>query len=380
MKLSHINNVVLYAKNWYVHTGDVFKDMQKHVLVDHPDADVSTEEKLCEIMVRDRNEWVDSITEYDGINVEHLKSKSDSFGVAWENNPYLAKIWACLCEYSSFISNYFDDLEPPFYDRERGFIPQKNISTAYENPWLYSHLKNDATDKEYEDAAALFMSKSLEKIITELCQHAIFAFDYEKCSEILRIHNSEFSDVKYTFKKARKAFLLLQQKIIDIANKQHSYFEVVNDGLFYATVNFHREPSVAFFIVPVSVEVGGVCCVSAENIMGEYSAIIKMCADEAISLIDRNYCRQLFDTDKFGIDESVDEHLNTIYECVVPYQRLCEMNPNVENGGSMLSCGLFTIESNFDKKHGVRLSMQMCESYGCIEGLRNGILVSEPKY
>ena len=72
--------------------------------------------------------------------------------------------------------------------------------------------------------------------------------------------------------------------------------------------------------------------------------------------------------------------MNTIYECVVPYQRLCEMNPNVENGGSMLSCGLFTIESNFDKKHGVRLSMQMCESYGCIEGLRNGILVSEPKY
>ena len=72
MNVEKINNVVLYAKNWYRHSNGIFADLKKYVGLDHPDqlvAEMSLSE-LYKLMCSDYIQWAESVTEDDNIGTD----------------------------------------------------------------------------------------------------------------------------------------------------------------------------------------------------------------------------------------------------------------------------------------------------------------------
>ena len=62
METKHINHVVLYAKNFYRHTNNVVKDMQRFMQLDgHRYFQINTPEKVEKWMRKDFIKWLNSI-------------------------------------------------------------------------------------------------------------------------------------------------------------------------------------------------------------------------------------------------------------------------------------------------------------------------------
>ena len=101
MKTSHINHVVLYAKDFYRHTGDIIKDMQRFTQLDgHKFWEVKTPDKLLKVMRADYLKWAESLDDDDENKKDMLDEVDDV--VAWERGV-AAHIWRYIIIYQNHI-------------------------------------------------------------------------------------------------------------------------------------------------------------------------------------------------------------------------------------------------------------------------------------
>jgi len=145
MKTDHINHVILYAKNFYRHTGDIIKDMQRFCQWDGiPYRKVKTPEKLLNVMLKNFDIWRETLKD------EYYCKEKEITGVAWESDPIKAKLWSILISYDCYIPMNSHFLKPPIYDRYH--LPQYMT-----RPCLF-HKGDDFDDMMHN--AQLFLEKT----------------------------------------------------------------------------------------------------------------------------------------------------------------------------------------------------------------------------
>ena len=167
MKTSHIKNVVLYAKNFYRHTDDVVKDMQRFMQMDgHSYKSINTPEKVWKVMRKDYLEWVNSLADMSNYadEYEHLLRDVDDV-VRWADGIE-AHIWHILIVYgNSYIPMNAQYLGYPKYDQYH--MPQFNIDiclfdrTKSFDDW--NKAAKDFLDVSQEDRCDEYMNILMEK-------------------------------------------------------------------------------------------------------------------------------------------------------------------------------------------------------------------------
>lgn len=178
MKTSHIKNVVLYAKNFYRHTDNVVKDMQRFMQMDgHSYKSINTPEKVWKVMRQDYLEWVNSLADIPAYSYEyeHLLRDVDNV-VLWEDGIE-AHIWHILIVYSnSYIPMNAKYLGYPKYDQYH--MPQFNINNR-----LFDRTK---TFEDWNTAAKNFLDVSQEDRCDEYMNILMEKYPFE---ELARIFN-----------------------------------------------------------------------------------------------------------------------------------------------------------------------------------------------
>lgn len=162
MKTSHINHVVLYAKNFYRHTGDIVKDMQRFMQMDgHPYKKINTPEKVWNVMRKDYLEWAESIPKDN--DDSKLVNEADSV-VAWTTG-IAAHIYSVLIKYSIYIPMTGSQIGYPKYDQYH--MPQFGIregifdrTKSFED---WNKAAKDFLDTSMEDRCDEFMNQLMDK-------------------------------------------------------------------------------------------------------------------------------------------------------------------------------------------------------------------------
>ena len=176
MKTSHIKNVVLYAKNFYRHTDDVVKDMQRFMQMDgHSYKSINTPEKVWKAMRKDYLEWVNSLADMPNYKDEYqylLKGVDDD--VRWADGVN-AHIWHILITYSnSYIPMNAKYLGYPKYDQYH--MPQFNIDER-----LFDRTKSF---EDWNKAAKDFLDVSQEDHCDEYMNILMEKYPFEKLARI----------------------------------------------------------------------------------------------------------------------------------------------------------------------------------------------------
>ena len=178
MKTSHIKNVVLYAKNFYRHTDDVVKDMQRFMQMDgHSYKSINTPEKVWKVMRQDYLEWVNSLADMSNYVDEYSHLLKDVDNVVLWADGVEAHIWHILIVYSnSYIPMNAKYLGYPKYDQYH--MPQFNI-----NGRLFDRTKSF---EDWNKAAKDFLDVSQEDRCDEYMNILMEKYPFE---ELARIFN-----------------------------------------------------------------------------------------------------------------------------------------------------------------------------------------------
>jgi len=178
MKTSHIKNVVLYAKNFYRHTDDVVKDMQRFMQMDgHSYKSINTPEKVWKIMRQDYLEWVNSLADMPNYADEYQHLLKDVDNVVRWADGIEAHIWHILIIYNnSYIPMNAKYLGYPKYDQYH--MPQFNIDIR-----LFDRTKSF---EDWNKAAKDFLDVSQEDHCDEYMNILMEKYPFE---ELARIFN-----------------------------------------------------------------------------------------------------------------------------------------------------------------------------------------------
>ena len=179
MKTSHINHVVLYAKNFYRHTGDIIKDMQRFTQLDgHKFWEVKTPDKLLKVMRADYLKWAESLDDDDENKKDMLNEVDDV--VAWEKGV-AAHIWYYIIIYQNHIPMSSKYLSAPAYDQYH--MPQFSLtnpifnkSQSYEEMIAAAKKVLDQTHEDrYDEYMNILMDKypfeELAEVFTNVGDH-----------------------------------------------------------------------------------------------------------------------------------------------------------------------------------------------------------------
>lgn len=174
MKTSHINHVVLYAKNFYRHTDDVVKDMQRFMQLDgHRYKKIDTPEKVWKAMRRDYLEWANSLNdELHGKTKQSFIDEVDD-NVMWANGE-VSHIWSVLIKYGIFIPMTSTILGHPVYDKYH--MPQFNI-----NENLFDRTKSF---DDWNKAAAEFLDSTQEERLDDYMNRLMDKYHFEELSQV----------------------------------------------------------------------------------------------------------------------------------------------------------------------------------------------------
>ena len=228
MELKHINNIVLYAKNWYRKSGDLLKDCRLYVGLDHPKLDTSsmTLEQMCSLMREDYAKWVKSIGPEDNIrtDVERLDEEIDNT-VNWENDEFLAKMWHWLIDYETYIPDLFSGLKHPVYDKERGILPQRNLILY--NP--FKKLPRDATDRQLTKVAEQYFSQSRMDVLNSCYMSAMRNLNVDNVVRELGAINPKYVENE----RRTSQWIIKLCKMLWIEAKK--YLKINPDNLEYVT-------------------------------------------------------------------------------------------------------------------------------------------------
>lgn len=174
--MENINNVVLYAKNFYVHSGDIIKDMMIMVQEDHPEIKIKDTEHLYQVMLDDyRNWWETSRPNYGLLQNYEVPS------VQWEDDTIKSTVYGILCRYSSYIKIYDSELKPPVYSERPGFQPQfrlSKINDIFNGPKpmdecndIVNKFFNKTIEQRYQDQAVELRNLIKHDELTELSKN-----------------------------------------------------------------------------------------------------------------------------------------------------------------------------------------------------------------
>lgn len=192
MKTSHIKHVVLYAKNFYRHTGDIVKDLQRFMQMDGvPFKKINTPEKALAVMRKNYLEWVDSLNEkcidYKH-DVEYLRKDADGI-VYWASNVTEAHLWHFICIYSNAYIPMNSIIGYPKYDKYH--MPQFNIKEGL--------FDKNGTFEDWNKAAKEFLDVTQEDRCDEYMNNLMDKYPFEELSQIfdaigVKISAKELSD------------------------------------------------------------------------------------------------------------------------------------------------------------------------------------------
>ena len=177
MKTSHIKHVVLYAKNFYRHTGDIVKDLQRFMQMDGvPFKKINTPEKVLAMMRKNYLEWVDSL-DAKGIDYKHdidsLRRDADG-EVAWTTNRTEAKLWHYVIVYSNVYIPMNKIIGYPIYDKYH--MPQFNIKEKL--------FDKNGTFEDWNKAAKDFLDVTQEDRCDEYMNNLLDEYPFEEVSQI----------------------------------------------------------------------------------------------------------------------------------------------------------------------------------------------------
>ena len=176
MKTSHIKNVVLYAKNFYRHTDDVVKDMQRFMQMDgHSYKSINTPEKVWKVMRQDYLDWINSLADMPNYLVDYPYLLNDvDDGVSWADGV-TAHIWHILIIYSgSYIPMNAKYLGYPKYDQYH--MPQFNTDAC-----LFDRTKSF---EDWNKAAKDFLDVSQEDHFDEYMNILMEKYPFERLARI----------------------------------------------------------------------------------------------------------------------------------------------------------------------------------------------------
>ena len=250
MKVDHINNIVLYAKNWYRQSNDMMADVRKYCLLDNPEAKVDTDEELFETMKANYIEWWESLTD------EHERSThSYEYISAGDKTP--RDIIRSMLIYLGGIRNQFDGLKAPVYSRKDNILPELNLRSGYyDNPFW--DCKESDPDSKFNARAQKYFSASYNQMLTNSFRRAlnnngcIGEFDFNKTIDILALHDPKYGQDR---ERTRQWIERIFWKLLNcckkaIRNHPEKKFVAERVGLFMMTVGV-RDITVDLYFCPV---------------------------------------------------------------------------------------------------------------------------------
>lgn len=376
--VSHINHVVLYAKNWYRHTGDVCKDLLQIIRLDHPDKNILTKKELHDQMMSDYEHWISSLPEGHSER-DYLvnKSRRDDFGVRWESDEELSHIWSILISYSIFIKDFDNVLQPPVYDFKNNLWPQFNCYPV--NP--FGAIPKGSPEKAYTDAAKRYLSSSPIDVLKTSFMSAKYNFNYDLVFRVLAVTIDEnFID---DYNKSEKWLRGLMYKLWNTVRKKikdgtiDKRYDTIRVGPMLAHVSLDRCDFDLCFVT----EFGSASASDAPEILLETDTTkqMEMLFDKAASKLNRTKLKKTFEIDNYsGIglhirektditpDEFIDDHLDCLKEAFI-----LDKNESLSSSKHMKS-GIFDMSMDVENKR-VTVWYALETSFGCHEhSLRNG--------
>ena len=186
MKTSHIKNVVLYAKNFYRHTDNVIKDMQRFMQMDgHSYKSINTPEKVWKVMRQDYLEWINSLADMPNYADEYQYLLKDVDNVVLWADGIEAHIWHILIIYSnSYIPMSSKYLGYPKYDQYH--MPQFNIDAR-----LFDRTKSF---EDWNKAAKDFLDISQEERCDEYMNILMEKYPFEELACIFNEMGDDTSE------------------------------------------------------------------------------------------------------------------------------------------------------------------------------------------
>jgi len=177
METSHISHVILYSKNFYQHTGDIIKDMQRFMQLDgHPFWSIKTPEKLVKVMRADYLKWVNSMPDDSRFGSKERMIKDIDKTVGWADGA-VGHIYHWLISYSGSIPLVGSITGYPIYDRWH--LPQFNVK---------EHLFNkNMSYEEMMKAAKDFLDETQESRYDAFMNELLEKYDFEKVAKIFNL-------------------------------------------------------------------------------------------------------------------------------------------------------------------------------------------------
>lgn len=169
---------ILYAKNFYQHSGDIIADMRKVCQLDEPNWDFSSPYQILKFMRNQFKIWLDN-------NPQIGKELGEK--VAWDSNPIRAEIWSILISYSVYIpmiSKYINGL--PRYDVIK---PQYSATLSYNDSTAVFSKKMSV--QECVDAAKTILGRTNLEILDIIADDAARRFNYKKAAKFLKEFGEE---------------------------------------------------------------------------------------------------------------------------------------------------------------------------------------------
>ena len=375
MKTSHINHVVLYAKNWYRHTGDLVVDLAQMMRLDHPEKRILVKKEIYEQMMTDYREWIESIEDARDRQYKMKEFEGDDFGVRWEEDRQLSQMWAILISYSIYIKDYGSQLLPPVYDFNNNLYSQYDLYPV--NP--FGAIPRDAPESEYIKAAKRYLDAPLVTHMKNSFMSAMYDFDFDLVIKAIKAVTPEESvrSDEDTVKRIRgmmyKLWNIVRKKVRD--GVYTDYYNTERVGPLMAYINTDRcEFDMAYVVV---------WGVADAEIMPEILSETDKCRqmemlfDRAASRLNRSHLKEIFKIDNYsGVglhigkrtdvtpDEFIDDHIRHLKECYL----------NLED--KLVSCshmkaGIFNCATDVENMK-VTIWYPVVDAFGCHEySLRN---------
>lgn len=167
------NHQILYAKNFYRHSGNLINDMKVICKLDCPSQDFYSPKFILNFMRKQFNAWLDATPDV---------KKERGSKVAWDDDPIRAEIWSILIAYQVYvpmtcIGGYIKEL--PNYNV---MPPQYNTQMLSIMPTVFTKRMSveDLTAKAKE-----VLNMPMLEIMDKLADDLVSKYDFKNASQIL---------------------------------------------------------------------------------------------------------------------------------------------------------------------------------------------------
>lgn len=362
MKTSHIKNVVLYAKNFYRHTDDVVKDMQRFMQMDgHPYKSINTPEKVWKIMRQDYLEWINSLADMPNYKDEYQYLLKDVDDVVRWADGVEAHIWHILIVYNnSYIPMNAKYLGYPKYDQYH--MPQFNI-----NKHLFDRTKSF---EDWNKAAKDFLDVSQEDRCDEYMNILMEKYPFEELARIFNEMGDHTSEGELQDELWDLYTNFMDENITGDGSITPKYFNLYSEH-FYLRVN--AEHGGADFSVD-AIFTGATYTIPGKLSIDKVSQLFKM-AETDIQLLNdyeayTKKTNEIFDNS--GFHSIKEEHTKIEYaiDTISSMRKEIEENyvghyDNLVNNGKLdIETGYFQFNVKVNEDN-IELNVQMIHIFDC---------------